>query len=56
MLLLNPKKEITKNNDCGYADKKKKPGEHEGKVLRLKFLWEKNDWNKKSSGDYHYVE
>ena len=52
----NLKKELTKYNDCG-ADKKKKPGEHEGQNVENKiFVRKKNDWNKKSSGDYHYVE
>jgi hypothetical protein len=49
-------KELTKYNDCG-VDKKKKPGEHEGQSVENKiFVRKKTDWNKKSSGDYHYVE
>ena len=52
----NLKKELTKYNDCG-VDKKKKPGEHEGQSVENKiFVRKKADWNKKSSGDYHYVE
>ena len=52
----NLKKEITKYNDCG-ADRKKKPGEHEGQSVDNKvFLKKKNDWNGKNSADYHYVE
>ena len=52
----NLKKELTKYNDCG-ADKKKKPGEHEGQSVENKiFVRKKIDWNTKSSGDYHYVE
>jgi len=52
----NLKKELTKYNDCG-ADKKKKPGEHEGQNVGNKiFVRKKTDWNNKSTGDYHYVE
>ena len=52
----NLKKEITKYNDCG-ADRKKKPGEHEGQSLDNKiYVKKKNDWNEKKNSDYHYVE
>ena len=52
----NLNKEMAKYNDCG-ADKKKKPGEHEGfnkeKKIHVK---KKNEWMEKNSGGYHYVD
>ena len=50
------KKELTQYNDCG-ADKKKKPGVHEGQNEDKKiFAKKKNDWTEKNSSGFHYVE
>ena len=52
----NFNKEMAKYNDCG-ADKKKKPGEHEGfdngKKIHVK---KRSEWMEKNNRGYHYVD